>query len=202
MSRAKCSTCGGHGFDSVLVCLGCDAAERARLRAEVERREGELISITGDLHKVIDRLEADRDRLLALLEDILEQCHGEWCSGDEHFGPCRQIREAQKEKRRMSDAKGSAAYVAAIEQLKKLCGDDYKPRDVVIDEVAALQTDNERLRALVAGAERKGRSESSAKFDDEDFCPWCHYQFNRSGPEYKKKHGADCEAFFEDGGLR
>ena len=78
MSRAKCSTCGGHGFDSVLVCLGCDAAERDR----------------------VERLEADRDRLLALLEDVLEQCHGEWCSGDEHFGPCRQIREAQKEKRR------------------------------------------------------------------------------------------------------
>lgn len=71
-----------------------------------------------------------------------------------------------------------------------------------VEVIDALKADNARLRAVVKTGEHKGRSESSAKFDDEDFCPWCHYQFNRSGPEYKKKHGADCEAFFEDGGLR
>lgn len=68
--RAKCSTCGGSDYDSVLLCLGCDSArdaERGRLQAEIARREEELVSITGDLHKLIDGLEAEvtelRERL-------------------------------------------------------------------------------------------------------------------------------------------
>lgn len=83
----------------------------------------------------------------------------------------------------MSDAKGSAAYVAAIERLKKLCGDDYKPRDVVIDEVAALQADNARLRALVKSAEK-----GTAAFT---MCPWCEMEGGG--------HFESCPAFTADG---
>lgn len=89
--RAKCSTCGGSDYDSVLLCLGCDSArdaERGRLQAEIARREEELVSITGDLHKLIDGLEADNARLRAALakrefddEDgglMCSACRGLW----------------------------------------------------------------------------------------------------------------------------
>lgn len=67
--------------------------------------------------------------------------------------------------------------------------------EFITAQLAGERKDNARLRALIGAVEREGRSESSARFDEDAFCPWCHYLRGDKNGDFKKMHADDCPAF-------
>lgn len=93
---------------------------------------------------------------------------------------------------------GSAAFMAAMASIKKLCtyGDDYRLRDAVINEVETLQADNARLRALVTSAQSEQTWINNDGYEERlPICPWCQ-------SEHLPRHEEKCRAFHPNGEVR